>query len=269
MVKIKINNDEIYYDGWLAQQFSYIRDNVIKKDWDWLTFVDGIEWGGKSTLAQQVAYLCDPTFNIDRICFSDKEFIKAVMAADRYQAIVFDEAYGAISSKESITKVCKTIENLLSQIRQKNLFVFIVAPTYFDISRNITLWRSKVLLHVTLGKGYQRGFFEAYTYTRKNKLYILGKKLYNYKAVKWSAQGRFTKKLVVNEEAYRKKKLDALTEFQEMREQPIHDAIKLRNAAFKYIHKMKRCTVKHLYKLVVEWGGNISLAHLYAILQEK
>ncbi len=234
-MKVKINDKEIYYDGWLHNEFSLIRDQIIKKDWDWVTFIDGIEGCGKSTLAQQLALLCDSTFNIDNICFTAKEFIARVKAANKYQAIVFDEAYGAIASTQTVNAICKTIADLLSQIRQKNLFVFIVAPTFFDITRNIAIWRSKSLIHVYLGQNYQRGFWRAYTTSKKKNLYILGKKLYNYNAVSPSARGRFTKQYTVDEEAYRKKKLDAFESIDNTTEAS-PKPVQQRNTLIKFLH---------------------------------
>lgn len=256
MVKIKINDRELYYDGWVAQEYGHIRDKVIVKDWDWITFVDGMEGSGKSTLAQQLALLCDPTFNIDRIAFTEKEFIDAVINANQYNAVVFDEAYGAISSKGAISKVCRTIEDLLSQIRQKNLFVFIVAPTFFDITRNIAMWRSKTLFHVRVGQNYERGYYWVFKYSRKNQLYTSGmerKNRYNYLCVPHSAKGRFTKALAVDEAKYREKKLAALGEFRlRSKEDKVLPAIEQRNALICYIGQNNILKPKEIAQLVTD-----------------
>lgn len=210
MVKIQIGDKEVYYDGFVASEFQNIRDNIIPKDWDWISFIDGMEGAGKSTLAQQLALLCDPTFNIDRICFTPQEFKNAVCKAEKYQAIIFDEAYEGVASKDTLGEVVKSVCALLTQIRQKNLFVFILAPSFFDVTKYIALWRTKILFHVYVGEKYERGLYLVYTYSAKNELYIKGKKEYNYNVVHSSAKARFTKQYIVDDKLYKEKKLKAL-----------------------------------------------------------
>lgn len=268
MVKIQINDKNIYYDGWLYNEFLIIKNKIIKQDWDWITFIDGMEGSGKSTLAQQLALLCDNSFNIDRICFTPEDFVNKVIAAEKYQALIFDEAYGAIASARAINKVCKIITSLLAQIRQKNLFIFIVAPTFFDIARNIALWRSKALIHVYLGQGYERGFWRAFTYNKKNRLYVLGKKLYNYNAMKISAKGRFTKQLVVDDAEYREKKLKALTYFEEDTK-PASNAMQQRNGLIKYLHNTYNLKAKDIAEIFIEYNiPDITERHISYILQK-
>lgn len=267
-MKVKINDKELYYDGWLYNEYTVIRDKVIRRDFDWITFIDGVEGGGKSTLAQQLALLCDSTFNISRICFTHQEFVQAVTTAQPYQAVIFDEAYGAISSKDALSKVCKTITSLLAQIRQKNLFLFIVAPTFFDISRNIALWRSKCLIHVYLGQGYERGYWRAFTYKKKNQLYVLGRKLYNYGAVQQSARGRFTKQLVVDDKAYRRKKLEALEYFQE--DMQTHSTIKdQRNALIRYLRRQEDMVAPKINEIFTDAGVEcLTERHIMSIYKQ-
>jgi hypothetical protein len=210
MVKIKIGEKEVYYDGFVAEQFQHIRDNIIPKDWDWITFIDGMEGAGKSTLAQQLALLCDSTFNIDRIAFTPDEFKKAIGLAQKNQAVIFDEAYEGVASKDTLGEVVKSLCALLTQIRQKNLFVFILAPCFFDVTKYIALWRTKLLFHVYVADNYERGYFRLYTYASKNQLYIGGKKEYNYNVVHANAKGRFTKQYIVDDNEYKAKKLKAL-----------------------------------------------------------
>lgn len=258
---------EVYYDRWLHDQYAVIRDKIIMQDWDWVTFVDGVEGGGKSTLAQQLAVLCDPNFNLSKICFTHQEFIKSVMEAKKYEAIIFDEAYGSLASKQAISQVCKTLESLLAQVRQKNLFLFVVAPTYFDISRNIALWRSRCLIHVYVGQNYQRGYWRAFTFKKKNLLYLKGRDLYNYSAVAHSALGRFTKKKVVDSEQYQQKKLDALSHFQEQNDS-ISKVHQQRNALITHLLDNNLLSNKQISKLLAEHNAPLSVRSINHIKQQ-
>lgn len=198
---------KIYYDGYLKENLDIMK-NAIKKDWDMVTIIDGEEGVGKSVLTQQCAYYLDPTINLSRICFTPSEFKEAILKAEKYQAVIFDEAYTGLSSRAATSRINKTLVSLLAEIRQKNLFIFIVMPTFFELDRYAALWRSRLLLHTYKGKGFQRGFFSFYNSEKKSELYMKGKKLYQY-WVKPNFIGRFCKGYVVDEQEYRKKKLQA------------------------------------------------------------
>jgi hypothetical protein len=195
-----------YMDGYLKQNLELLKD-TIKKDWDMIFVVDGYEGSGKSVLAQQVSYFCDNSFNIDRIVFNPDDFKQVIMASEPYQAVIYDEAYGGLSSKSALSKVNKTIVQMLTVIRQRNLFVFIVLPTFFDLDKYVALWRSRGLLHVYTSKNMARGYFEFYNAGRKKDMYVKGKKFYEYRQGKCNFRGRFSKFWVVDKDAYDKKKL--------------------------------------------------------------
>lgn len=188
---------------------------VIKKDFDGVLVVDGGEGFGKSVLAQQIAKYFDHDLNMDRIVFDAEEFVKAVQNAKPYQCIVFDEAYGGLAGRETMTKVNRIIVKMLAEVRQKNLFLIFVCPSFFDLDRYVALWRSRCLVNVYLGKGLQRGFLSFYNVTKKKQLYLVGKKTYSYKLVKPNFRGRFAKGYVVDEEEYRAKKMKALMSYGE------------------------------------------------------
>lgn len=200
-----------YMDGILKSNMNMAK-NVIKKDWDMIFAVDGYEGSGKSVMAMQVAYDCDPTLNIDRIVFTPNEFRKAVLKSKPYQAIVYDEAYTGLSSRATMSMINRTLVSMLAEIRQKNLFVFVVMPTFFDLDKYVALWRSRALIHIYTGSEFQRGFFAFFNIDRKKDLYILGKKFYSYGKPKANFYGRFPNHYVVDAKEYKKKKKDALVE---------------------------------------------------------
>lgn len=202
--------NEKYMDGYLRKGFAKAK-SLVQKDWDWVTLVDGVEGGGKSVIAQQCAYEVDKTLTIDRITFTPEEFENAVKTAAKFQAVIYDEAYTGLSSRGTMSDINKTLVNMLAEIRQRCLFVFIVMPTFFDLDRYAAIWRSRGLIHVYTDKGYGRGYFAYYNKDRKKNLYILGKKFYDYRKPKPNFRGRFTAYYVVDEQEYRAKKLKALT----------------------------------------------------------
>jgi len=100
------------------------------------------------------------------------------------------------------------LQRMFTEIRAKNLFIFIIAPTFMDINKYFAIWRSKCLLHVYSIKG-DRGYCSFFNADRKKKLYIIGKKkFYDYQCVFPNFRFRFTNcaKDVVDWDAYKAKK---------------------------------------------------------------
>ena len=98
---------------------------------------------------------------------------------------------------------------MLAQIRQKNLFILILIPSFFDLDRNIALWRSRALIHTYFGPNFQRGRFAFYNIDRKIDLYVKGKQKYAY-ITRPNFIGKFTNYYTVDEKAYGNKKFKAL-----------------------------------------------------------
>ena len=171
---------------------------------------------GKSTLAMQIGKFLDNSLVLDRVVFSAEDFMKAVHDAQKKQCVIYDEAYTGMSSHDTMNKVNKVLTKLLVEIRQKNLVIIIIAPSFFDLSRYISLWRSRCVIHCKLGgdSGFQRGYFDFYNSEKKKLLYVLGKKLYDYRAATPNFFGRFVKKYVLDEVEYRAKKAMVLNRYQ-------------------------------------------------------
>lgn len=203
------NKTDGYYMNELLKSNLDVAKKVIEEDWDMCILCDGTEGGGKSVLMQQCAYYCDPTFDLSKICFTPDEFRNKVLNAKRYEAVIFDEAYAGLSSRSTMSATNKILVDMMTEIRQKNLFIFIVLPTFFDLDKYVALWRSRCLIHV-YHDNFKRGFFDFYSYGKKKDLYVLGKKYYNYRATAPDFKGRFTDFYPVNKEEYKAKKLASL-----------------------------------------------------------
>jgi len=211
MVKVFTGTDnQFYMDGYLQSNLDSMKI-AVANDWDMLLIVDGYEGVGKSFFAHQIAYYCDPTLSIDRVVFSPNDFIATIKSAKKYQAVIYDEAYGGLSSRGTISNINKSIVKVLTEIRQKNLFVFIVMPSFFELDKYPAIHRSRALLHVYAGNEMTRGFFRFYNMSKKKTLYMTGKKFYSYKGVKANFYGRFPKFYPLDLEEYKKKKLFCTT----------------------------------------------------------
>ncbi len=226
---------EVYIDGYLLSNLQQFKKMVLKDDLDCILLVDGGEGSGKSVLAQQMAKFLDPTFCVEDITFSGGQFKKAVIEAKKYKCIVFDEALSALNKMKSISSLNVSVVDLLAEVRQKNLFIIIILPSFFDLTKNVACWRSRALFHVYMkGQTFKRGFFNAYSYDKKLNLFIGGKKFYNYNCATPSFYGRFTNGYAVDELEYRKLKLTNLRAY------AVDDDVEDNKVEKKYRYKLFR-----------------------------
>jgi len=120
-----------------------------------------------------------------------------------------------LSSRGALSGINKALVGLMMQMRQKNLFVIMVLPTFFMLDKYAAIFRAKALIHVYENKGI-RGYFRLYNSRLKKLLYLHGKKDYSYshKFVRTRFTGRFYGKFALGgdeeEKKYRKKKEEAL-----------------------------------------------------------
>lgn len=185
-----------------------VKKNIEKKDRDFVILVDGYEGSGKSTFAQQIGRYLDNSLNLEKICMTADEFKQAIINANKGDCIIYDEAVMGLSSGESITRVGRILKSMMMQMRQKNLFVIIVIPAFFELNKYAVLGRAKGLFHIYEKQG-KRGFFVGYNKADMKKIYLMGRKSYSYC---WRSyfNGKFYGKFAVDEAQYRKKKEDAL-----------------------------------------------------------
>jgi len=210
VVKVVSGGQEFYLDGYLKANLDFIKSD-IRDDNDAIVVVDGVEGSGKSVLAMTIGKYIDPDLSLDNVIFNPQDFKTQVMKAKKYQVIVFDEAISGLRSANWATSVSRSLISLIGQIRQLNLCIVIVIPSIFELHRYIAIHRSRALIHVQRDKKNKRGFFRAYSYDRKRKLYAIGKKYMDHNVVLSDFYGRFTNHYPVDEKKYRAKKATALT----------------------------------------------------------
>lgn len=210
-------NIKYYLDERLHKRLDKIKEDLKKNDKDCFIALDGNEGSGKSTLALQIGKYVDPTLNLSRVVFTAEGFREAILKAKKGQCVIFDEAFTGLSSRASLSGVNRTLVSLMMQIRQKNLFVIMVLPTFFLLDKYVALFRSRALIHVYESSG-RRGYFKVYNQRKKKLLFLLGKATYSYSGAKWAVKtnfkGRFYGVFALGDDEmdkkYRTKKLKAL-----------------------------------------------------------
>lgn len=226
---------QYYFDGKLYIKLNEVKKRMTKKDFDYVCIVDGGEGTGKSVFSMQLCKYIDPSFSIERVCFTPEEFKQQLLSCPPKSAVLYDEAFTGLSSRASLSEINHMLNSLIMQIRQKNLFIVITLPTIFLLDKYVSMFRAKALFHVYLGRG-ERGFFRVYGTKTKQKLILNGRRAYDYKAAKSKFKGRFTDYYTVPEETYRTKK--ALVLSGEKKRTPLTEKHKIqRDALIKLLYK--------------------------------
>jgi len=203
-----------YMDGKLQRSLEKkVKPTLKKKDEDYVVLIDGGERLGKSTFGMQLGKYVDPTLNLDRICFSPDEFRKAIINANQYQCVIYDEAYRGMGSAGALTEINRILKGLMMEMGQKNLFVIVILPTFYLLDRYVALFRARGLFHV-FQSSRRKGYWRFFNKKNKQLLYMnpLGKKYFSYKHVKTGFKGRFYGAYAINEQEYRDKKAKSLKE---------------------------------------------------------
>lgn len=195
----------------LKKIWDRIKANLVKNDEDRCYIVDGRERCGKSLFTIQQACYIDPTFDISRICFTPEELLNCIRTAKPGQVIIFDEAFRGLSSAQSRSKTNQQIKTALMEMGQRNLVLFIVLPSFFLLDIYAATLRSHALFHIAKEPNSKRRMFKVYNERKKWVLYHLGiKHGANYAKPPSRFKGNFYNKYPIDEQAYRKKKSDAL-----------------------------------------------------------
>lgn len=103
---------------------------------------------GKSYTALKLAELLDPTFNIDKVCFTPKEFIRAIDNVKRTgEVLIMDEIGVALSSRKWNTLSNALTNDIIQTFRYKRIISFFVVPdfSFIDVqARKLVQVYSKV-----------------------------------------------------------------------------------------------------------------------------
>jgi len=268
---MKVTDQNFYMDGYLHNSLQFGKKSVYNDD-DLILLLDGMERSGKSVFAQQIGYFLDPKFNLDKIVFRVEDFQHTVKTAEKYSCIVWDEAFRGLSKRQAISKINKQVVQTLMEVGQRNLFIIIVLPTFFELDKYAALHRCKALIHVVRNDEYKRGFFKFYNYKKMKEMYVKGRQEYKY-CVKCNFFGRFTNHYTLPEDKYREKKNTELQEADKeiLEDTPNTKAMRDRDVLLKYTYNMGFPNVRRMIDDIRNKYPEFTLkkSHIYRVLQEK
>jgi len=222
MTLVNVGGIDYHLDEKLKNRWDKIKDGKLAKvDEDRVYVVDGREGCGKSLFTIQQAAYIDPTIldDLSRITFDPEETLNAIRqhksTNTHTKVIIFDEAFRGLSSRSAISKINKRIIQGLMEMRQNNLVLFIVLPSFFMLDLYPAVSRSNALFHIAKQKNSRLRTFKVFNYQKKARLYNYGiRKGWSYK-IFTEFKGRFFGKYPggdIFEEKYRAKKRQSLTD---------------------------------------------------------
>lgn len=187
-----------------------------RRNWDYKACGVGFSGTGKSTGTRQfgnyLRYVLKTEYNMDvnvYVVFTADEMEEVATTCPSFSIIILDEGFADLNANVTRSKEFQKIINLLQIIRQKNLFIFLNLPNYFDLSKSIALFQTNHLFVFDTDKNDNRGVIKVFDRDRKQTLYLKGKKELNYFACKPNFLARFYKdKDAMDNEAYEKKKTE-------------------------------------------------------------
>jgi len=206
-----------YMDGTLHENLELLSRKIVD-DMTFLMFIfsSTLEVGtGKSVFAQQIAeaitekvnefHELNIPFDVNNIIFHPKDLIERAFQVPKYSVLILDEWEDAHYWSE----LGITLRQFFRKCRQLNLFMVVIIPNFFELPKGYAISRSVLAIDVKFQGGFDRGYFDFYSFKKKKELYLKGKKEYNYGVVKADFIGRFPDGYAVGREAYlRKKALD-------------------------------------------------------------
>lgn len=230
-MKVKINNEtgewielekgskdpeSVYFDGELITRLDYIQNKLLKNNWDVVIIVDGIEGSGKSTLGLQIAWLLsNGKLTMKNLILGLEDAPDKLEKAEQGEIFVMDEGSLSFGSRETMKREQVELIKIFNVIRQKNLGLIVVAPSFFDLNKYISVHRSRALIHVYTDKDLTRGRFAFFNQKGKNILYSEGKRNYNsYSKPVANFYGRFVNHNPLGEEYIKAKERSMFEAFQ-------------------------------------------------------
>jgi adenylate kinase family enzyme len=258
MVHINVEGYEgdLYIHEALAPNLQRVKVSVLTKGWDYVAVVSGLPGVGKSTFAQQLAKFLDPNFESWQICFTAKEFRDKTSHGKKGQTFILDESFADMNtSLHKDPEFIATI-NHLQLIRQRNLFLILVLPDFFSLSKNIAIFRASHLF-VAYSEDYSHGDVAVFDREAKRELYIKGKQFINYQAHPPNFRITFNKRWFCDEEDYIKRKDEHLKQMAKPQEKAQKVAIFRDKLAALFI-KTTKMQQKELARMVLAPESTVS-----------
>lgn len=224
---LKQKSDGAYINETLAKNLDIYAKKIVN-DMHFLIIISGNDavGNGKTTLATHCgAYLTnrinqlhglDNSFTSKNVAMNAKKLVKQSFDNPQYSTIILDE--GDDLTTHGMKEAAVELKRYFRKCRQLNQILILIIPSFFELPKFYALARSHALINVKFHGEFERGVFDFYGPKQKKRLYIKGKKDWDYNAAKPDFEGGFFSQYTffpnVKEETklYKKKKYDDMVE---------------------------------------------------------
>lgn len=116
----------------------------VERDQNFILFIVGSPGTGKSFTALSLGMDIDPSFNIDRVTFSTRDFLRVIASEkpDLGKVVVYDESGVGIARREWYSREHKAINNVIQTFRKDNWVAIFTTPSMSFVDKNV-----KALVH--------------------------------------------------------------------------------------------------------------------------
>ena len=223
----KQKSNGAYINETLAKNLDIYAKQIVK-DMHFLIIIAGNDsvGNGKTTIATHCgAYLTsrinelhglNNSFTSKNIAMNSKKLVKQSFDNPQYSTIILDE--GDDLTTHGMKQAAVELKRYFRKCRQLNQILILIIPSFFELPKFYALARSHALINVKFHGEFERGVFDFYGPKQKKKLYIKGKKDWDYTAAKPDFDGGFFSQytffpgLTDETRRYKKKKYDDMVE---------------------------------------------------------
>jgi len=232
----KQQTDGAFINEFLANNLDVYAKKIVK-DMHFLIIIAGNDsvGNGKSTLATHVGcYLTnkinelhgtDNTFTSENIAWTAKNLVDQSFKMPQYSVNILDE--GDDLTTHGMKQAAVELKRYFRKCRQLNQILILIIPSFFELPKFYALARSHALINVRFHGQFERGEFDFYGPNSKKKLYLKGKREWDYSVASpdfpggFFGQYTFFPNVKEETERYKKKKYKDMVDDKEEQEKQL------------------------------------------------
>lgn len=261
--------DGFYMDDQLKLQLDVMVKNIVR-DWDFTILISGQGEMrvGKSLLGLQIGiywtyellkrHKIDVPFNVqENVVFNGIDIVRKGMALGKkykYAVLDYDEAADDMEGAKVMKGSAQRVKDYLRKAAQFNMLNIIIQSEFFEVPKYLAISRANCLIDVTYTADangrFKRGYGRFFSRRTKKKLYLVGKKMLDYNAIKPDFKFTFPNFYPLDEKEYREGKRESLMKWDKMTAMEERRTAWL-TAMLKYVYEQGK-THREIEEIIVE-----------------
>jgi len=138
---------------WLTRRIKH----AVKRKWDQVTLITGLERDGKTTLGFDLADALDPNFLVEHVAFTTQEAISMIDTLDKGDVAILDEAGVAAFAQEWMMQEQRDLVKVFQTFGMRQLQFILILPHRMLLNKQLRNRRLHYWFHV-FSVGFERGW---------------------------------------------------------------------------------------------------------------